>query len=161
MTDLFVSASAALLMVIVLSHPDTPLPLPVQTDLIALCPAPPGAHAPFTLFPASALKPKAEGGVELVGPGVAFADVEGLALALGSTVAPVELFFTLGLTGAPGRPLPPECLRRLKQGIVSPYNDRTAEGDFALGGAEARPALRSVLGVQVLHLPWYDGVHHD
>jgi hypothetical protein len=39
MTDLFVSASAALMMVLAISRPTPDVPLPIQADLIATCPS--------------------------------------------------------------------------------------------------------------------------
>ena len=38
MADLFISATAALLMVLAVSQPFEPLPLPIQADLLASCP---------------------------------------------------------------------------------------------------------------------------
>lgn len=39
MTDLFVSAAAALMMIIAITKPSPDIPLPIQADLIATCPS--------------------------------------------------------------------------------------------------------------------------
>ena len=115
MTDLFVSASAALMLVLAVLRPDPPVTVPLQADITAFCTEIGGRPALIVDGPPS---------VTLTAP-------DDLAALPGRLGLPLRLFYSIALAGAPGRPLPAACLSWATTDLVRAHNATVARPDYA------------------------------
>ena len=136
MTDLFISAAAALLLVLAILKPQPPTPLPIQSNAFVYCPV-----AEQTVAPSYRLQNTPDGTDE-------FADItdpDMLHDALTAIGITGQLMVTLSIVGAPERPLTGTCLRDFTINFVRKANTATS----ALRGEDATqrpPILSSSLG---------------
>lgn len=136
MTDLFISATAALLLCLAVSRTTPDIPLPVQADLILSCPAPNSPMAtPFLVVLAA-------------DPGGIVASVgnpDDLAAVPGVLGLPPALFRTIAVMGTASAPVSASCMRRLTEDIVRPHNARLAAKPPAAGLSQAVFAVAPIL----------------
>ncbi|MGR3466862.1 MAG: hypothetical protein ACU0CI_03210 [Shimia sp.] len=102
MTDVIISATAALLIGLALAANETPQPMPVQADLRIFC-----------------------AGEEVrIGDGTRAIPITGATLGTAPPAfdLPPRLFYALALVPGP-EGLSPECLRRVQRDVVSAWND--------------------------------------
>ncbi|MBB95901.1 MAG: hypothetical protein CML68_15070 [Rhodobacteraceae bacterium] len=128
MTDLFVSASAALMLVLAVLRPDPPVTTPLQADITAHCTETGGRPA---------LVVPGDTPVILQGP----ADLAALPARLG---LPPRLFYALALAGGPGHPIPASCLSWAATDLVRALNTQVARPDYA-----GPPAIFSLAPIAV------------
>ena len=129
MTDLFISAAGALVIVLALARTDAPRPVPVQADLVALCPDPPGGALRLTTP-----ERLSRDGAGADGP--AIGDAAGLRAGV-ERLLPPSLFVTLALVDLPARPVTPACLARTRGDILRPYALALQVPDAAVAPAVA------------------------
>lgn len=120
MTDLFVSATAALLLVLAVLQPIPPIRLPIQADLIARCPD--GDPAPATPLALVA-------GSDPDGPSVSALGPTELGAAPVRLGLPARLFYTIAVEGTAGGPVSAACLDWITRDFVRAYNGALAEAD--------------------------------
>lgn len=143
MTDLFVSATATLMVVLILSQTERPTPLPVQADLVAFCPTEEGEA--FAVVPVSAVIVGADRLRTSMVDTLALSDATGLAAVLAKIAgAEPRSFYSIGLAGTAGRPVTAACISRLQNTIVRMHNQ--AVGKTAGG-------IRAIAGVTVISRP--------
>lgn len=123
MTDLFVSASAALMLVLAVLRPDPPVVTPIQADITAHCTESGG-------LPALAIP--ADPPILIESP----ADLAALPARLG---LPPRLFYTLALAGGPGHPVSASCLTWATTDLVRALNT-----EIARPGYDGPPAIFSL-----------------
>lgn len=119
MTDLFISASAALLMVIAVLRTTPPIPVPIQADIVATCPP---AAILSAREPVMSMRPGGREGatIKVGGPG----DLASLPADLG--LRP-RLFYSIGVIAGEGAPLSAACLRWAQDSLVRTYNRKIDE----------------------------------
>lgn len=129
MTDLFISATAALLIVLAISRPQPPQELPIQADLLARCVM--DADAPVALEITRAAMigedaPVDETQARVDAPGGLAAVPEELSLSPG-------LFYMIALVPDAAGVLRSDCFHWARDEIVRAYNDtlsdRSEEGE--------------------------------
>lgn len=121
-TDLFLSATAALLIVLALARPDSPVPVPIQADLVAFCPEENSRQASMLLVAAqSSIAAKSEGLV-LAGPKTQLSKPEELVIVFQELGLAADYFFNIALVGAVDRPVTIDCIRFLNRSIVDAHN---------------------------------------
>ena len=136
MTDLFISATAALLLCLAVSRTTPDVPLPVQADLILSCPAPGAPKAtPFQVALAS----------DPDGPKVSVGTPDELAAVPGGLGLPPAMFRTIAVRATEAAPVSATCLRRLTEDIVRPHNSNLATKPPAVGLSHAVFAVGPVL----------------
>ncbi|WP_428925337.1 hypothetical protein [Marinibacterium sp. SX1] len=113
MTDLFISASAALMLVLAVLRPDPPVAPPIQADITAWC---------TTAGQRPALLVETDPPILVQGP----ADLAALPGRMGLDP---RLFYTLALAGSPDRPLPASCLAWATRDLVRALNADIARPD--------------------------------
>lgn len=113
MTDIFVAATAALLLTLAVARPEPPVSRPVQADLVVLCPR--VEQGDFVLLAADTAK-KARP------PMVAVTNPADLARAVEKLGLPPRMFYTIALAASPARPMQAECLRTFQRKIVDKHN---------------------------------------
>lgn len=154
MTDLFLSATAVLLVVIALSEPDQPSDVPIQADLVALCPAtvtPAGVPQLLAVRDLSRLEVGPAEEVNRV-PISVHEDLPEALAALADNGAPgVEgaALLRIALVDFPGHPMTAPCFRVLAVDVVEAYN-RWLQG---LDEKPGLPALSLALSGHGLALP--------
>ncbi|MEM8729471.1 MAG: hypothetical protein AAGF79_06085 [Pseudomonadota bacterium] len=114
MTDLFVSAAAALMLVLAVLRPDPPVHTPVQADITAIC---------IEQGERPALQVMADPPVILATP----QDLAALPEALG---LPPRLFYGLAIAGGPGQPISTACLSWASRDLVRALNADVARPDY-------------------------------
>ena len=125
MTDLFISATATLLVVLTLATPDPPVPLPVQADVMMLCPGSGPGNKEFAVFPAASVDFGEK--VSALYPGVTIysvADAADLAKAIGDMNLPAKSMYSVALAPAPGRPLTAACFATAMKRLLADYHSR-------------------------------------
>jgi len=136
MTDVFVSATAALLLCLAVSRTTPDVPLPVQADLILTCPAPDALKTtPFQV----ALASDPDG---LTAPAGNPDELAAVPRVLG---LPPSLFRTIAVRATEAAPVSVTCLRRLSEDVVRPHNARLATKPPATGLSHAVFAVGPVL----------------
>jgi hypothetical protein len=131
-TDIFICASAALLVALALSRNTPEVPVPIQADIVATCPPADAVEAG-----GARLALRAPKGAATPVPVGSPADLAAAPDALG---LPPRLYYTLAVTAGEGAPLSAACLRWVQDGLVRRYNAR-------VGTLTARGAPRPVFGV--------------
>ncbi len=138
-TDLFVSATATLLVVLALAKKQTPQSIPVQADLVAICPS--KADGPFYMTTAAlALKNGGPDSGRLVGRAK---DLELLANLPGLFPAMLHI---VALSGTISSPINAECLVRFRRDIVAAHNDELAR-------TADQPGFRRIFSVVPISMP--------
>jgi hypothetical protein len=123
MTDLFVSATATLLVVLALASPYPPKPFPVQADLVMLCPESGSATKEFVLFPASAVTFREKGGTLRPVTTIHFVrNHRELSRIVSAMKLPAKHMLTIALAPSTGRPLTANCFATVSRQLVSRYN---------------------------------------
>nr|VFJ90503.1 MAG: hypothetical protein BECKH772A_GA0070896_100229 [Candidatus Kentron sp. H]VFJ91680.1 MAG: hypothetical protein BECKH772B_GA0070898_100209 [Candidatus Kentron sp. H]VFJ98293.1 MAG: hypothetical protein BECKH772C_GA0070978_100209 [Candidatus Kentron sp. H] len=152
MTDLFVSATATLLVVLTLASPDSPTPLLVQADLVMLCSEPDAGSAEFALFPASAVAFRKEAGTLRPGTTIhTVSDQTGMARAVAAMELPAKPMLTVALAPAPDRPLTATCFATATMRLLSRYHHLSND---------PHEAAVPTLGLQIInHIIRQDGAH--
>jgi len=136
MTDLFISATAALLLCLAVSRTTPDIPLPVQADLIALCPTPNSPDGtPYIVALAS----------DPAGISAKVGSPEDLAAVPRLLGLPPALFRTIAVMATSASPVSATCVRRLTEDIVKPHNDQLATEPAAAGSSRAVFAVGPVL----------------
>lgn len=113
MSDLFISATAALLIVLALAQPFKPRELPIQADLIAHCPADETPQDQYSIAVQSATQPE---------PHVSVSEATDLGTLPGALLLQPRLFYSVALVEAKGHPLTPTCLKWVQQKLIKPWN---------------------------------------
>ena len=124
MTDLFISAGAAIVMVIALSRPTPRVELPPQADIIATCPEAStfqGGDGAIVMRRDAADTTSA---VPVVSP-------EDLAATPATLGLPARLFYTIALEDTPNQPVSAACLRWVQNDLIRAHHRRLLERDPA------------------------------
>ena len=148
MTDLFISATAALLLCLAVSRPTPVVPLPIQADLVLVCPVLNYAKAPFVMSRAS----------DPNGISVEVGSPEDLAKAPKALELPPSLFRTIAVMATAQRPVSATCLRRLTDDVVRVHNSRLATTPATDGLSRAVFAVAPVLPPKAGTVGTGDGV---
>jgi hypothetical protein len=111
MTDLFISATAALLMVLAVMRNHPPTPVPLQADILARCENGEGANPVLVM--------SKQGGDARFTIGKP-EDLGAVPALLG---LPARMIYMISLESGPDTPLATQCLRWAKFGIVKSWND--------------------------------------
>ena len=120
MTDLFISATAALLLVLAVMQPTPPVPIPIQSDLLVRCPEPDAAEKwPLALY--AAANPEA--------PPLLVDRPADLGLAPARLGLPPRLFYTIALQQPIDSPVSAGCLSFVVRDLVRRYNRSLTESD--------------------------------
>ena len=117
MTDLFISATAALLIVLAVSQPHEPQPLPVQADIIAFCPVEPAENDANTTLSVM-FQPAAQPGTE-PREVTRFAEMAGLPEALGLDPQP---YYSIAVVPDSDGRLTGACFGQVSQGFAREHN---------------------------------------
>ena len=125
MTDLFVSATAALLIVLAVARTSPPVPLPVQADVIATCIT---NEDGTTFFEVS----KSEGPPEMSYQAQSSAEFAQSVVLLNLTPA---LFHTVAILPQVDRPLSAECISEFTVRIVREHNRAASTAEFSQDAA--------------------------
>lgn len=123
MTDLFVSASAALMLVLAVLRPDPPVTPPIQADITAWCTETGGRPA---------LRVDTDRVILLETP-------EDLAALPARLDLPPRLFYSLAIAGDADNPIPATCLAWASADLV-----RALNADVARPGYAGPPAIFSL-----------------
>lgn len=128
MTDLFVSATAVLLLVLAVVQPTPPVQLPIQADLVARClEAGQGSGAQLAL----------SAGTDPTGPGVLITDPADLVGTPARLGLPPRLFYTIAVVGTQARPVTAACLSLVERDFVRAHNDSLIRADRRSGAPRA------------------------
>ncbi|MGR3804780.1 hypothetical protein [Marinibacterium profundimaris] len=123
LTDLFVSASAALMLVLAVLRPDPPVTTPLQADITAHCTETGGLPA-----------------LEIPGdPPILVESPADLAALPARLDLPPRMFYALALAGGPGRTVPASCLAWASADLVRALNRQVASP-----GYDGPPAIFSL-----------------
>lgn len=125
MTDLFVSATASLLVVLTLVRPTPPLPMPIQADLLAFCPPDPKGTIVFV----AAARP--------AGPRFAVAQPDDLAAAPARLGLKPALLYAVAVTSESGAGVDAACFARVRDDLVRARNSTVAAADRKAAGPRA------------------------
>lgn len=122
LTDLFISATAALLLVLAVARPSPPVALPVQADMRAICYETTDGGVGFELAAfADAAPPVSEAPVADA-PAMRIQTREDFARATRALQLSAQLFVKIALTSDAQGPAGPTCLRVFEQDIMRPLN---------------------------------------
>lgn len=143
MTDLFVSASATLLVILSLAKNKVPDFLPVQADLVALCPEKAGGA--FRLMTAVQAA-EVQTGTRPFPLGVPVRDANDLRRLAELPGLFPALLHVVALAGSASTPLDAACLIRFRREIITAQNN-------ALTSAEPREGLRRIFTVVPISMP--------
>ena len=137
MTDLFVSAAAALMMVLAITRPTPEIPLPIQADLIAACP-PLGTDYTLDSQPVMTVSlPPSHGAVSMPVTTVSrYEEIWALPAKFG---LPPRLFYTIALSDDV-TPLTAACADWVLNALIRTANeaadDRSADAAVAIFGLD-------------------------
>lgn len=113
MTDLFLSATAALLVVLAVANPTPPVPMPIQADLVATCPERNGGVVGHFILRSAA---------EPDGPTAVVSKPEDLSEAVSVAGLQAALFYSVALIPRVGTPVSAACLSRFTTDIIRAHN---------------------------------------
>jgi len=133
-TDLFLSATAALLIVLALARPDVPQPIPVQAELIAFCPETNSNRSANIHIGRVEDIRKSEENLSHSGSLARISKPEELGAGLRDLEVPAALFLNIALVSGPKRPISLDCIRFLERSIIGAHNQglNTAPPDAPL-----------------------------
>lgn len=141
-TDLFVSATAVLLLVLAVARPTPPQALPIQADLLAGC-SPSSVTGSESETPIAVFH--ANGGNSSPGEGIPVKSAEEMSLVPGLLGLPARLFYSIAIVGQPDAPVTADCLERVSRQLVRAHNEALTIG--ATGADAPRPIFAVSLGL--------------
>lgn len=128
MSDLFISATAALLIVLALAQPYKPKEVPIQADLVAYCPPLDTPRPEYRILIHSANEPEAA---------VSLHKSEELGGLPSGLLLEPRLFYSIALVEKKGHPLTPTCLKWVQQNLINPWNRSLQEKPPVQEGSRA------------------------
>lgn len=135
LTDLFISATAALLLVLAVARPSPPVALPVQADMRATCYETADGGVGFELAAFADAAPPVPDAAVSDAPAILVQTREDFARATRALQLSAQLFVKVALTSDAQGPAGPTCLRVFEQDIMRPLN---REPDIDPNGAIVR-----------------------
>jgi hypothetical protein len=127
MTDLFVSATAALLIVLAVARPSAPVPTPVQADVIATCKTEDEGNMTFEV---STPERELEATFQL-------GTAEEFAQSVQMMNLTPSLFYTVAILPLPEQPVSVQCITEFTGRIVREHNRAVSNPDFSELGNRA------------------------
>lgn len=112
LTDVFVSATAALLIVLAVAQPSPPAPLPIQADIAVTCRTADQGEYVFQILPTHTTATDK----------VLIRSALDFAVAVHQMNMPAALLYKVAVIGEDGTPLASGCLQAFKTDVVWPLN---------------------------------------
>ncbi len=141
MTDLFISATAALLIVLAMARPQVPTDLPVQADILGFCP--PMKKEQGYLIVSAAEFDRQTATLPKTASQVVVDALDAFELAVSNLGFSQHLFYSIALVSGENRPLTPACVKHFSDVLVGKHN-RSLSDKSVIPGSRAVFAVEPV-----------------